>query len=376
MKFRRFGKTDWECSVLGFGCMRLPTLDGKAMSSQVDHRTVVRMIHSGIDSGINLIDTAYPYHQGQSEIIVGQALDHKYRNKVKLSTKCPTWLIQKPSDFDRYLEEQLIRLGTDHIDFYPFHGINEYLWNNIIRFDLLSAMEHAIQSGKIGSTAFSFHGPRELFNRILDYYANWAFCMIQLNYIDVDTQAGIGGLSEASARGIPVIVMEPLRGGKLALPPKQITETIKQSGIDKSPAELALQWVWNQPGVTSVLSGMRMENHIELNVRYADVISDKKLNDEERDVISRVRDIFNEIIPIKCTECNYCMPCPADVNIPKNLRIYNEYAAATSMKKIDMFKFIKKDESAQQCISCGQCEKRCPQEVPIMEWMKKIADLT
>ena len=220
MQYRKFGKLDWTVSALGFGCMRLPVLDGKR--NQIDIPTATRMIHSGIEGGINYIDTAYTYHDGESEKFVGSILTADHRRKVKLATKMPSWLIKEKGDFDLYFGEQLSRLQTERIDFYLVHALNETYWENLLQLGILDWLQKKRDKGLIGAIGFSFHDEFRVFMRIMDEFDNWDFCQIQYNYLDVDTQAGLRGLRYAADRGLAVIVMEPLLGGKLAVPPPAI----------------------------------------------------------------------------------------------------------------------------------------------------------
>ena len=230
MKYRKFGKLDYQVSALGFGCMRLPTMDGKPMSGEVNEKESTRLIRSAIDRGVNYVDTAYPYHNGNSEIVTGKALGDGYRDKVKLATKSPLWFITSAADFDKFLNEQLKKLQTDHIDFYLMHGVGKERWENtVLKFGLLEKAEKAIADGKVGHLGFSFHDRPESFKPIVDAYDRWDFCQIQYNYMDTENQAGTAGLRYAASKGLAVIVMEPLLGGRLANPPAEVENSGSQS---------------------------------------------------------------------------------------------------------------------------------------------------
>jgi len=239
MKYRSFGNLEFKPSALGFGAMRLPTLG--ADPSRIDEEKAIRMIHYAVDNGVNYIDTAYPYHKGESEILVGKALKGKYGKKVKLATKLPSWLIEKESDFNRFLDEQLEKLKIDHIDFYLLHSLNKEKWQNLSRLSVFSWAEKAIRDGRIGCLGFSFHDKYEVFKEIVDGYDRWAFCQIQLNYMDEDFQAGRKGLKYASQKGLAVVVMEPLKGGRLANPPKAVKKIFEKADKKRTPADWALQ---------------------------------------------------------------------------------------------------------------------------------------
>jgi predicted aldo/keto reductase-like oxidoreductase len=289
MLYRRFGDSEWEVSILGFGCMRLPTTDGIPVSENVDLEEAAAMIRHAIDRGVNYLDTAYTYHNGRSETFLGEVLDGGYREKVRVATKCPVWLVEKPGDFDRFLEEQLRRLKTHHIDYYLFHGLNRRRWEDIKRLDLLSRAEKALRDGRIGGIGFSFHDDFQAFCEIVDGYDGWCMCQIQYNYMDVDNQAGTRGLRYASEKGLAVVVMEPLLGGNLARPPRQIAEVFESFPVKRTPAEWALLWLWEQPGISTVLSGMSTMQQLEENLPTAELSGRHRLSDDELALIEEVR---------------------------------------------------------------------------------------
>ncbi|NTU75942.1 MAG: aldo/keto reductase, partial [Anaerolineaceae bacterium] len=240
MNYRHFGQLDWQPSALGFGCMRFPLQKDTEI---IDEPQATRMLRDGIDQGINYIDTAYPYHNGQSEPFVGRALQDGYRQKVRLATKMPTWLTKTYQDFDKFLDKQLARLKTDHIDFYLLHALNQKRWEDLRELGVREWAEKAITSGKISTIGFSFHDMYPAFHQILNDYDKWTFCQIQYNYLDVDDQAGMQGLREAAAKGLAVVVMEPLLGGKLANPPAAVQEILDAAPVQRSPVDWALQWL-------------------------------------------------------------------------------------------------------------------------------------
>ncbi len=248
MQYRTFGKLDWSVSALGFGCMRLPTRSGDRLSPDILEDEAVRMLHHAIERGVNYVDTAYPYHGGQSEVVVGKALRGGYREKVKLATKLPVWLVKRPEDFDALLGEQLQRLQTDHIDLYLIHALNQKRWRDItLRHDLLARAAAALADRRIGQLGFSIHDEYPVFEDIVQGTDLWSFCQIQYNYMDTENQAGTRGLHLAASKGLAVVVMEPLLGGRLVDPPADVREIMDRAPVRRSPADWALQWLWDQP---------------------------------------------------------------------------------------------------------------------------------
>jgi len=375
MKYRPFGKMDWKVSALGFGCMRLPTVKAKSAGEKVDDDEAIRMIRYAIDKGVNYIDTAYPYHEGYSEVLVGKALKDGYDRKVKVATKAPMWLIKKPVDFDTYLAEQLKRLQMDHVDFYLFHGIGHKSWHDVIlKYDLLKKAEAALQDGRIRHLGFSFHDEFDAFKEIVDGYDSWEFCQIQYNYMDVKNQAGTKGLKYAASKGLAVVVMEPLLGGRLANPPEHVKELLAKGRSTRSPVDLALQWIWDQPEVSVILSGMSTMDQVHGNIRSANKSAVGSFGARERKLIEQIRSKYMEKIPISCTKCNYCMPCPNGVDIPSNFELYNSAFIHDDMKtaRRTYSRFYAEKERAGACIKCKKCEEKCPQKLPISELLTKV----
>ena len=376
MQFRNFGTLDWKVSALGFGAMRLPTTDGDPRGSAVDQPAAVRMICRAIDGGVNYVDTAYFYHGGNSERAVGQALQDGYREKVKLATKSPIWLLNDEADFDKRLAEQLQRLQTDHVDFYLLHGLNKKTWQNVVlKYNLLERSEQAIRDGRIRYLGFSFHDDFDTFTEILNGYDRWTFCQIQYNYMDVDNQAGVAGLKLAAEKGLAVIVMEPLLGGRLTNPPAAIREIYDRSTIKRSPADWALQWIWDQPEVSTVLSGMSSLEQVDANLDSASRSRLHSFRPADREIIEQLRRKYLERTPIPCTKCGYCMPCPNGVNIPRNLELFNEAHLHEDIpgSRYIYKTFFPKPEHADECTTCKVCEELCPQKIPISDWLPKVA---
>lgn len=375
MRYRDFGKLDWKVSALGFGAMRLPTTDGDGRSPTVDEREAIRMIRYAIEEGVNYLDTAYIYHGGNSEPLIGKALADGYREKVRVATKSPMWYIHAEDDFDRILQEQLAKLRTDHIDFYLLHGLNAKTWHDVVlRYGLLEKADRAMRDGRICHLGFSFHDARAAFVEILNGYDRWAFCQIQYNYMDIENQAGTKGLKLAADQGLAVVVMEPLLGGRLANPPAPIRRVFDVSGTKLSPVELALQWIWDQPEVSTVLSGMSTMEQVQTNVALASKAQALSAGDLE--LVEKVRIQYRERTTIPCTKCGYCLPCPNGVDIPRNFELFNDALMHEDLPEARFVygTFVPEKDRAANCIECQTCEPLCPQQIPISEWMPKVAE--
>ncbi len=372
VKKRAFGKLNWEVSVLGFGAMRLPLNDPKDPTS-IDEPQAIEMIRHGIEQGINYIDTAYPYHNGRSESVVGRALKDGYRQKVKLATKAPPWFIQTRADLDRILKEQLQRLDDEHIDFYLLHSMNKDHWPKLCRLDVLEWAQGAIADGRIGHLGFSFHDELDLFKEIVDAYDKWAPCQIQYNFMDIEFQAGTAGLQYAAAKGLPIAVMEPVRGGHLTQkPPASVAELWASAPRQRTPADWALQWVWNHSEVHVALSGMSNMQHVRENLASAEASKSGSLTAEELELIGRVREQYQRLQPIACTNCGYCMPCPNEVDIPHILKLYNDSFVYDAPHRARFsYRVTPKQRQADACMQCKECEENCPQGIPIAEWLEK-----
>jgi uncharacterized protein len=369
MQYRKFGSLDWEVSALSFGAMRLPTLDGD--SGKIDEPLATKMIRTAIDAGVNYVDTAWGYHQEQSERFVGQVLKDGYREKVYLATKMPSWLIKEEADFDRYLEEQLKRLDVDYLDVYLLHTLNARFWQNFQDLDVFSWAEKRMSEGLFHHFGFSFHDDYPVFESIVNGYDNWAMAQIQYNYIDINNQAGRKGLKLAADRGMAVVVMEPLRGGMIAKSPPPVAETWAKSERGWSPVAWALNWLWDQPEVSTALSGMSVMEHVEENLVLAAEATIGKLTDADQALIAEAREKYASLAPIPCTQCEYCLPCPSGVAIPSIFEAYNEAVAfdAWGHGRWVYNNMIKPEARADNCIECGECEAICPQNIQIIEWL-------
>lgn len=381
MQYRALGKTGIKVSALGFGCMRLPTLGAP---DQIDEAAATRLLHGAIEAGVNYIDTAWFYHSaaamsgaGESEPFVGRALSGKpaegWRERVHLATKLPQQLIKTREEMDDFLARQLDRLRTDHIDFYLVHGLSGDSWNRMRDLGVREFLDKARARGLIRHTAFSFHGRKEDFPRIIDEYDAWAFGQLQYNYIDTDYQAGISGLRYAAGKGLGVVVMEPLKGGRLAnrLPPEmQAVFDARPEGW--SPAEWALRFVWDEPGVSLLLSGMGEESQLKENLRVADKAAAGGISPEMREVYEAARKALLSRTKAECTACRYCQPCPFGVQIPECLAALNA-AALWDTKDGWLTGWGSIKGKPEACTECGKCEEACPQGLPIRRLLKETS---
>ncbi len=371
MIYNNFGEQDWQTSILGLGCMRLPVIDGD--SENINEEKAIELIRYAIDNGINYIDTAWPYHGGNSEELVGKALSDGYREKVKLATKLFTPGVESIEDCEYYLNKQLERLQTDHIDLYLLHALNRKYWANYKSVNIIDWLEEKKKEGKIKNIGFSFHDSYDLFEEIIDYY-DWDFCQIQYNYLDTEFQAGKKGLKYAKDKDIAVVIMEPLRGGTLAqTPPTEVKNILDESNNDRNAVEWSLQWLWNQDEVDVVLSGMSNMRQLKENIKLASQADQNKLNDKEMNLIKKARRKFLDIFPVACTGCNYCIPCPVGVAIPNIFSLYNEAQIYDKYEK-NKKQYLNMDENsrADNCIECGQCEEACPQNLNIINDLKDV----
>ena len=377
MLYRKMKKAAPQLSVLGFGCMRLPTKD----NGQIDEDEATGMLRYAIDHGVNYVDTAYPYHNGESEPVVGRALTGGYREKVHLATKLPSWLVKSREDMDKYLDEQLVRLRTDFIDFYLVHGLIRPFWENLAALGVTDFLDDAIADGRIRHAGFSFHDDTKLFKEIVKSY-DWTFAQIQYNFMDEHFQAGTEGLKFAAKKGLGIVVMEPIRGGLLAKDLAGISEIWQKAKVQRPPAEWALRWVWNHPEVTVVLSGMSAPEQVRQNVALAESGFADSLTKKELALYRKVRQELEKRVIIPCTGCKYCMPCPHGVSIPECFEFYNRghmYEDEEQTKQIStMFLggfFDGPPHNASLCEECGECEEKCPQSLPIRENLKKVSAL-
>jgi len=377
MRYRQFGKLDWEVSALSFGAMRLPVLENPP--GDINEPEAIKMMRHSIDNGVNYVDTAYVYHGGNSEIVVGKALQDGYRDKVKIATKLWPGALKKTEDMDTVLNEQLKKLQTDTIDFYLLHGLNQTSWPKLKGLNVLEWAEGAQKDGRIQHLGFSFHDTLETFKEIIDDYDKWVFCQIQLNYMDIEFQAGLEGLKYAADKGVAVVVMEPLRGGLLTKePPESVAAHWEKAPTKRSFSDWAFQWVWDYPEVSTVLSGMTTMQHVEENLVSADKAEANSLTGEEKAVIEKVREEFRKLVPIDCTYCKYCkycMPCDEGVNISSIFELYNTAKMyGDTSRAYRMYQGMLADQQADLCTECYECEEECPQEIAIVEWLQEAHD--
>lgn len=370
MQYRQDLKSGNQLSALGYGCMRF-TRKGK----NIDQEKAEKEMAYAIEQGVNYFDTAYIYPG--NEVAVGKFLAKGYRDKVYLATKLPHYMVKTIEDADRIFEEELKRLQTDHIDYYLMHMLTDIKsWERLCELGIKEWIQKRKDAGQIRQVGYSYHGGTTGFLQIIDAY-EWDFCQIQFNYMDETTQGGIDGLHRAAELGIPVIIMEPLRGGRLAGGlPESAKKVFRQADETKTPVEWALRWIWNHPEVTTVLSGMNDVKQIEENVRVASESTPGSVSEEELAVIEKAKEEINRTLKVNCTGCRYCMPCPQGVDIPTCFRCYNvrfsdgwfngirEYFMCTTLRA--------KKTNASLCIGCGKCESHCPQAIPIRKELENV----
>ncbi len=361
-------------SILGFGCMRLPV-----KGTNIDEPRSISMIHDAIEKGVNYFDTAYIYQAGKSEILLGKALAGGYRERAKIATKLPPFMVSKLSSAQKILSVQLERLQTDYIDYYLLHMLTDKpMFDRLAGLGVLTWLEEMKSRGTIRNLGFSFHGSKADFEAILRAYP-WDFCQIQYNYLDENNQATKDGLLLAYDLGIPVIVMEPLRGGKLVTHlPEQVTKAFAAADPTRTPAEWALRWVWNHPEVNVVLSGMSDEEQMSENIRIAETAMPGSLTDTELAVFDKVKSEMLAKTKIPCTACGYCMPCPFGVDIPGCFSCYNDKYLMND--KSARFRYMQnmgvmsvRPANASQCTQCGACESHCPQRIAIRAELKNVS---
>ncbi len=376
MLYRSVSKNGDKLSILGFGAMRLAQKDGK-----IDEERAKNQIRRAIDQGVNYVDTAWTYHGGESEPFLGRTLSEGYREKVRLATKLPSWMVRSREEMDRYLDAQIKRLNTDRIDYYLLHSMNGRLLDSLTALNFMDFLEIAKKDGRILNAGFSFHGKLDDFKRIVDAYP-WAFCQIQYNYLDEHNQAGKEGLLYAAAKDLGVIIMEPLRGGNLGRPvsPPAIAALWDEAKQKRTPAEWGLRWVWNHPEATVVLSGMNDEAHVEENIAIAQDAHPDSLTQSELDLIHRAALTYVDIMKISCTGCGYCQPCPSGVMIPTCFEIYNNIHMFGKTPEAP-FMYVARMSGlttgnpgyASQCVQCGECVEKCPQDLDIPGYLGEVA---
>ncbi len=371
MEKRKLKKLGIETSLLGFGCMRFPTLE----NGKINEPLAEKMMDKAIAAGVNYIDTAYPYHGGESETFVGKVLQKYPRDSYYLATKLPVWMVKSAEDVDRIFEEQLQKLRTDHVDFYLMHAMGRERWEAMQKIGCVQRLEELKAQGKIRYLGFSFHDDYAAFEEILNY-RDWDFCQIQLNYMDIDEQAGLKGYRLAESKGIPMVIMEPVKGGSLASFSEDIMEVFHSARPGVSAASFALRYVASLPNVMTVLSGMSSMEQVEDNL--STFVNFAPMEEKEYQAIDRVKEIMNSRIQNGCTGCRYCMPCPFGVDIPGCFSVWNRYHMYQNYYVVNWQweEMGRSGRQAKTCKECGKCEQVCPQHLHIREDLKKVqADL-
>lgn len=371
METRKMEKLGIETSLLGFGCMRFPVTQEGA----IDEPEAERMLDRAIAAGVNYIDTAYPYHNGQSEPLVGKVLSKYDRDSYFLATKLPVWMVNSLEDVDRIFNEQLERLRTDHIDFYLMHALGRERWDSAVKLGVVKRLEEFREQGKIRYLGFSFHDNYDVFEDIINY-RDWDFCQIQLNYMDAFEQAGLKGHDLAARKNIPLIIMEPVKGGSLASFAEDIMGKFHAYDAEASAASFALRWVGSLPNVKVILSGMSTMEQVEDNLKTFSPF--RPLSEAEQETVREVVSVINSRVQNGCTGCRYCMPCPAGVNIPECFKAWNTYHMYQNYNVVKgkWEREIGEKAQAKNCVKCGKCEQACPQKLHIREDLEKVqADL-
>ncbi len=359
-----------KISRLGFGCMRFKTIDGD--NGKIDKEASSKDILEAIDNGLTYIDTAYPYHDGKSEKFIGEFLEeNKLRDKIKLTTKLPCWLVKERDDFYKLLNEQLDNLRTDHLDFYLLHSLDVKRFRQVVELGVLDFLTEIKEKGIVKHVGFSFHDEYPAFEEIIKAY-DWDFCQIQLNYLDVDYQAGLKGYELTKEMGIPVVIMEPVKGGRLANPPEEVRNLLKDF-TDLSPAQEALKFPLSLDNVMTVLSGMNDIDQVRENLEMASTTDYNSLTKEDEDFYEKARAIYKSRERIGCTACEYCLPCTVDINIPKVFGLWNKaflYDEEEKSRK-EYQDYLEEGVSPTECIECGKCEGICPQNLEIIKGLKE-----
>lgn len=371
MQYRQFTEKKLNVSLLGLGCMRFPVLEND--NAKIDEEESTTMIRYALDNGINYFDTAYPYHGGESEAFLGRALENISREKYYLATKSPVWLLETHDDFMKYLDEQLVNLNTNYVDFYLFHALHENTFKKIKSLEFEKFVLEAKKQGKIRHIGFSFHDELHVFKEIIDYYP-WEFCQIQLNYMDTAYQAGLEGLKYAKDKGIDVVIMEPLKGGKLAKSPDDVLQVWKGSKTHRNPVQWALKWLHSLDGISVVLSGMSTRSQLKENIDISS--SEDQLSLSDMDIVKEAANIYESRTKVNCTGCKYCIPCPENVAIPDIFTLYNNAHVYDVFKESSKSyaNLVNKQSDSSRCVECGLCEEKCPQNLTIIQYLKDAAN--
>lgn len=368
MQKRRFPGTDIEASVLGMGCMRLPVIESE--EKPIDKPRAIKLIRDAIDGGIDYIDTAYGYHGGMSEVVVGEALKDGYREKVTLTSKLPLWKVESKADMYALLDEQLGRLQTDHLDFYLAHAVNKDRFEKVTALGLFDFFDEMKAKGKIRYAGFSFHDNADVFKKVVDSY-DWNLVQVQMNILDEFNQATMKGIEYAASKGMGIVIMEPLRGGALTKNvPDSVTALYDAFSVKRSPAEWAFRYLYDRSEVVTILSGMSDEAVLADNFNIFKNAEANCASTEEKKLFTDVRLAYEARVKVGCTGCEYCQPCPMEIKIPNILRAYDNSCVFGTQDKF--YANYMKDRMGAKCVQCGACESACPQHITIRNWLADI----
>ena len=373
MQYRTFKETDEKITLFGLGTMRMPLQS----DGELDENAAIQMIRRTIDKGVNYVDTAYMYHNFKAEKAVGKALQGGYREKVFLADKMPVWLVKTEDAMKELFYEQLENCQTDYFDFYLLHNVTKAIWKRSEKFNCLKFLQEMKDEGKIKHLGFSFHDDYDFFVEIVNSY-NWDFCQIQLNFMDMNYQAGLSGLNYAASKKLPVIIMEPVKGGKLVdnLPPS-IENYWKLAPTQRKPIDWALRWVANFDSVLTILCGVHSEDQMIENIEILNSSLPNSLTTEELSIVNKVSEEYNRLIKYSCTACNYCLPCPQKINIPTAIQLRNDVELYKNLPKTtaDYKLWLGEGSRGADCTFCGKCLIKCPQQLPIPKIMKECSEV-
>lgn len=376
MKYSKFERFDKPFPIFGMGTMRLPEIEADGRK-RIDTDTAVKMIRYAIDNGAYYIDTAKPYHNGDSEKVVGMALKDGYRDRACLVTKLTPWQVNRQEDMEKIFNEQIKSLQTEYVDIYLLHYLTKGNWEKFLRLNVFDFLHKIKQQGRIKHIGFSFHDEYSLFKEIIDYY-DWDICQVQMNIMDAEKQATVKGIRYAGEKGIPVAIMEPLKGGRLVKNiPEEVLEVWKRGGEEKTPAAWAFKWLCNFPEVAVILSGVSDMEQLRQNINIFESLEHEKMSAAEQKLIDEVVKAYRKNIKVECTGCGYCAPCPNSVDIPLVFQIYNEASILKDYKQSLMEYWslvLAKGAGGNGCTQCGSCSVRCPQKIDIPSLLKEAHD--